>query len=639
MEIISAFYGDLTLPSHKMRTESEGEHSGTRLGSSLLNGRCDFRVWAPYAKRVDLKIIGEGEATHPMTQRSGVFSASVEGAGDGTRYCFSLDGGRGMPDPVSRSQPEGVHGPSCVVDPMTFRWADAGWRGMELRDYIMYELHTGTFTREGTFEAIIPLIGYLRDELGVNAVELMPVGQFPGGRNWGYDGVCLYAPQNTYGGPRGLKTLVNELHRSGMAAVLDVVYNHVGPEGNYLGQFGPYFSSRYRTPWGPAFNYDGADSDFVRGFVVENALYWVSEYHFDALRLDAVHSIYDSSAKHILEELSERVGARAEEEGRRAFLIAESDLNDPRIVRGRGEHGYGMDAQWLDDFHHALHSRLTEEADGYYSDFGTLRHLEEAYNRGFVYKGQYSGFRRRSFGRPADDLECDKFVVFSQNHDQVGNRAMGDRLCAALTPEALRLAAAATLLSPYIPMLFMGEEYAEGAPFQFFVSHSDPNLIEAVRRGRRNEFRKFNWRSDVPDPQDPKTFERSKIDIAQRLSAPHDSILRWYRDLVALRKKRPSLGVVARRDSAAEMLPGDVLALRKKAGSQSSVVAMSFSPSKMKVELALPDGEWHLAICSNRKEYGGNGQEQGPISFAGKGDCALSLQPYGTVAYLREGPT
>lgn len=634
IEMATIFSETKTLPGQK--TSHATMRPDITLGSCLSDGGCAFGVWAPFAKRAELMIMDGRAQVHALSPcGGGTFSAFVEGAGEGTRYCFSLNGGKGLPDPASRFQPEGVHGPSCVVDPGSFRWGDAGWRGLELKDYIIYELHTGTFTSGGTFEAVIPMIGYLRDELGINAVELMPVGQFPGGRNWGYDGVCFYAPQSTYGGPRGLKTLVNALHSAGMAAILDVVYNHAGPEGNYLGQFGPYFSNRYRTPWGPAFNYDGADSDWVRRFVVENALYWISEFHFDALRLDAVHGIYDSSAKHILEEISEGVSARARRDGRRAFLIAESDLNDPRLVRGRGEHGYGMDAQWLDDFHHSLHPLVTKERDGYYSDFGALRHLNDAYNRGFVYRGQYSGFRRRHFGRPSDDLGCDRFIVFSQNHDQVGNRAMGDRLCATLPPEAQRLAAAATLLSPYMPMLFMGEEYSEVAPFQFFVSHSDPALIESVRKGRREEFRKFNW-GEVPDPQDPRTFERCKIDPRRRFSAPHACTFRWYRDLIALRKRSPSLGVVARKDAASEVLQGDALALRKRTGRQSSVVIMSFSPVKRDVVLALTEGEWTRAICSNRKEYGGNGEAQGPPSFVGKGECTLALQPYGTVVYIRE---
>jgi len=625
------------LPGLQTSPEAADICSGVHLGSRPLNGGCIFGVWAPFARRVDLMIMGGGAAVHAMTPTGGgTFSASVDGAGEGTMYCFSLDGGRGVPDPVSRFQPEGVHGPSCVVDPGSFRWGDAGWHGIGLKDYVIYELHTGTFTGEGTFEAIIPFIGYLRDELGINAVELMPVGQFPGGRNWGYDGVGFYAPQNTYGGPRGLKTLVNALHSAGMAAILDVVYNHAGPEGNYLGQFGPYFSDRYRTPWGPTFNYDGAESDWVRRFVVENALYWISEYHFDALRLDAVHGMHDTSARHILEEISERVSARAKREGRRAFLIAESDLNDPRLVRGRGRHGYGMDAQWLDDFHHSRHPLVTKECGGYYSDFGALRHLEDAYNRGFVYRGQYSCFRRRRFGRPSDDLGCGRFIVFSQNHDQVGNRAMGGRLCATLLPEAQRLVAAATLLSPYIPMLFMGEEYSEVAPFQFFVSHSDPDLIDSVRKGRREEFSMFNWGAEAPDPQDPETFERCKIDPRRRFSAPHDCTFRWYRDLIALRRRNPSLGVVARKDATSEALQGDALVLRKKTERQSSVVVMSFSPVKRDAVLALTEGGWTRAICSNRKEYGGNGEAQGPPSFVGKGECTLVLQPYGAVVYIRE---
>ena len=382
-----------------------------------------------------------------------------------------------------------------------------------MADYVIYELHVGTFTPEGTFDAIIPRLASLR-ELGITAIELMPVAQFPGERNWGYDGVQLYAPQHSYGGPDALKRLVNAAHAEGLAVVQDVVYNHVGPEGNYLAEYGPYFTNVYRTPWGPAVNYDGAHSDEVRRFIIENACYWVREFHMDALRLDAVHGIYDFRAVHLTEALTERVHDLADALDRHVEVIAESDLNDPRLLRPVELGGYAMDAQWSDDFHHAVHVALTGERVGYYEGYakhGAIAAITDALEHRFVFRGQYAPHRRRQHGAPADDVSAEHFVVFIQNHDQVGNRAAGDRLGALVSLDALKLAAALLLLSPYVPLLFMGEEYNEPAPFQYFVSHSDRDLVAAVRKGRHEEFESFGWAGEVPDPQAESTFERSRI--------------------------------------------------------------------------------------------------------------------------------
>lgn len=437
---------------------------GAGLGAaSLGDGRCRFTVWAPAAEKVEVRLLTPRPRVATLDRGGqGYHHGVLEGVERGSLYVYRLDGGPERADPASRSQPQGVHGPSEVVDPQ-FPWEDVSWVGPRLQDYILYELHVGTFTREGTFDAIIPHLTDLR-ELGVTAIELMPVAQFPGTRNWGYDGVFPFAVQDSYGGPAGLKRLVNACHREGLAVVLDVVYNHLGPEGNTLGDFGPYFSERYRSPWGPALNFDGPGSDEVRRFFIENALAWITDYHVDALRLDALHAILDLSAYPFLAELAAAVRERAARLHRRVYLIAESDLNDPKLVRPPEVGGYGLDAQWNDDFHHALHALLTGERTGYYEDFGTVAHLARAFTEGYVYTGQYSVYRRRRHGVPARALPAHAFAVFAQNHDQVGNRMRGERLSALVPFEALKLAAAVVLLSPYLPLLFMGEEYGETAP-------------------------------------------------------------------------------------------------------------------------------------------------------------------------------
>ena len=488
-----------------------------KIGSHVIEGRteesrieegdavgCGFTVWAPLLEKVSVEIVkvpsldadaADGSPAEdtskqhkllPMTQDArGYWHAIAPDLPAGTQYLYRLEGSEGesesWPDPASSFQPEGVHGPSEFVDHSAFDWQDDGWQGTELAEYIIYELHVGTFTPEGTFAAVIPRLPDLVS-MGITAIEIMPVAQFPGDRNWGYDGVFPFAVQNSYGGPAGLKQLVNACHQHGLSVVLDVVYNHFGPEGNYTGKYGPYTTDHYRTPWGNAINFDDAYSDGVRHYFVQNVLSWLRDYHMDALRLDAVHAIYDFGARHILQAIAEATAHFVKDRPYPAYLIAESDLNDPRLVRSIEQGGYQLNAQWSDDFHHALHTRLTGEIVGYYSDFTSLETLAAAIKNRFAYAGQYSPFRRREHGSSALDLPSDRFVVCSQNHDQVGNRMMGDRFSTLISFEGQKLAAGITLLSPYIPLLFMGEEYGENAPFLYFVDHGEKELIEAVSR-------------------------------------------------------------------------------------------------------------------------------------------------------------
>ena len=503
------------------------------LGATPLgDGTTEFLVWAPRPDRVELVLEDRRIETEELDRG---YRRAVIDVGPGTTYRFA-DGSQELADPASRFQPDGVHGPSAVFDPATFEWSDQAWSGRPLAEYVIYELHVGTFTPEGTLDAVIPRLAELA-ELGVTAVELMPVAQFPGSRNWGYDGVFPYAVQNTYGGPAALQRLVDAAHAHGLALVLDVVHNHLGPEGNVLGDFGPYFTDRYRTPWGEAVNFDGPGSDEVRRYFVESALRWSSEFHVDALRLDAIHGIVDASAHPFLQQLSEAADAN----DRPLLLIAETDQNDWRVTTGREHGGLGLHAQWSDDFHHALHALITGEREGYFQDFGTLEQLAAAYREGFVIAGDYSRYRGRTFGSSSALIPGERLVIFDQNHDQVGNRFSGDRLSATLTVDRLKLAAAVLLLAPYVPLLFMGEEYGELAPFRYFISHTDPQLVEDVRRGRRGEFAAFGWAEDVPDPQDPATQEISRLDHGLKEKDPHRGILALYRDLLELRRTHPAL--------------------------------------------------------------------------------------------------
>jgi malto-oligosyltrehalose trehalohydrolase len=500
----------------------------------------EFRVWAPAADRVD--VVADG-GSHPMAPQDGDWwAADVPGAGDGADYAFRLDGGDPLADPRSAWQPHGVSGPSRRYDHGRFAWTDAGWRGVPLPGAVIYELHVGTFTPAGTFDAAIDRLDHLAG-LGVDAVELMPVAAFPGQRGWGYDGIGLWAVHEPYGGPDGLKRLVDACHARGLAVLLDVVYNHVGI-GNRLGDFGPYFTDAHTTPWGPAVNLDQPGSDEVRAFIIGNALMWLRDYHIDGLRLDAVHAFADHRALPLLEELAAEVDAQAALLHRELVLIAESDLNDPRLVTAREAGGTGLTAQWSDDFHHALHAALTGERQGYYGDFGSLAVLAQTLTRVFRHDGSWSSFRGRSHGRPVDLLRtpAHRFLGYLQDHDQIGNRAVGDRIADLVPDGLLRVGAGLVLTAPFIPMLFMGEEWGADTPWQYFTSHEESWLAEAVREGRRSEFAAHGWdAADVPDPEDPETFARSKLDWSQLASEQHAGLLAWYRELIALRRTRPEL--------------------------------------------------------------------------------------------------
>jgi maltooligosyltrehalose trehalohydrolase len=616
---------------------------GLDIGATLVHEQTvRFRVWAPHAKAVAVTITAPEEKTAPLqSDGAGYFEGCLDGVAEHARYVYVLDGIKTRPDPASRFQPDGVHGPSAVVDPGAFSWTDQAWKGLALRDYILYELHVGTFTEDGTFDAIIPRLPYLKHELGVTAIELMPVAQFPGTRNWGYDGAHPFAPHNGYGGPTGLKRLIDACHGLGLAVVLDVVYNHLGPEGNYLQDYGPYFTDRYRTPWGQAINYDGPDSDPVRRYFIGNALYWIGEYHIDALRLDAIHGIFDFSARHILQELAEAVQREAERLHRLVQVIAESDLNDTRVIRPQACGGHGCDAQWNDDFHHALRVLLTKETSGYYQDFTGMADLVLAVREGFVYADRYSTFRRRRHGNSSKEIPPSQFVVFSQNHDQVGNRADGARLSTQLSLSALKAAAALVLLSPNIPLLFMGEEYGERAPFQYFIDHGDPALVEAVRRGRREEFAPFGWREDdIPDPQSPSTFERSRVRSAVPTDSRSQGLLRWYHDLIDTRKRFPVLGagIPGHHHTVWSDEGRSVLLLHRwLEEGPSALLVLTFDPAPQSIRLHRPGGVWRSVLNAASTEYGeaGDGQTHLPaiLDLSGSG-TAIVLPPYAGVLYL-----
>ncbi len=563
-------------------------------GAFLTQDGGRFCVWAPNPSRCELSLLDPVRRLYPMRKEaSGYWTLTLPEVEPGWLYQYRLDGEREFPDPASRSQPQGVHGPSEVVDE-AFPWTDLSWQGLALPDYVLYELHVGTFTPEGSFAAILPRLPELR-ELGIRAIELMPVAHFPGRRNWGYDGVYPFAVQNSYGGIRGLKTLVNGCHEAGLAVVLDVVYNHLGPEGNYLAQFGPYFTDSYRTPWGAAINFDGAGSDEVRSYFLENARRWFAEFHIDALRLDAVHAIHDESAFPFLEELALRTREWERELGRPLALFAETDRNDPRLVRPRLA-GLGLPAQWCDDFHHALHSLLTGEKQAYYVDFQGVNDLAKSFSQGYVLDGRFSTYRQRRHGALPEGIEPYQLVVFAQNHDQVGNRAYGDRLSDLVDFPAQKLAAAALLLSGFLPLLFMGEEYGERRPFPYFVDHEDPELREAVRSGRRREFAAFHDVTgvEIPDPAAEATFSSAILEWERRHSGSHGVLWELHRELLTLRGRFPilqpreSVEIAAEADEATGLLR-----FRRRSPVARADVFFNFSPAAQSIGIEddLPPAE------------------------------------------------
>jgi len=590
-------------PSTRLSQTPEAQPIG-----ALVTGpsQVTFRAWAPWVKTLAVEILGnQPEIVTMQPQPFGYWETTVSNIGVGTRYQYVLHEKLKRPDPASRFQPEGVHGPSEVVDTLAFTWTDQEWKGLPLADFIIYELHPGTFTKTGTFDDIIPSLPYLQNEVGITAIELMPVAQFPGERNWGYDGTYLYAPQNSYGGPTGLHRLIDACHAAGLAVVLDVVYNHLGPEGNYWGDFGPFFTDHYQTPWGSAINYDGAQSNAVRDIIIENAVYWTRDFHFDALRLDAIHGIFDASVSHILKDIRDAVHAAAKQDGRSVWVIAESDLNDVKLITPASRGGYGLDGQWNDDFHHALHALVTGERQGYYQDFGTLDHVATAFRKHFVLSGQYSHHRHRRHGNSAAHLPPSSFIVFAQNHDQIGNRAKGDRLSTLVPHAAQQVLTASVLLSPFIPLLFMGEEFGERAPFQYFIDHGDERLIEAVRKGRLAEFKPFGWKK-ISDPYAPTTFETSKLTPPEVHDDAQQHMAAWTKQLIALRKQHASLGTGVKGHQLRVWVNPEKTVLtiyRKNPNAEAMLLILGFNDKTTTLSLHQPKGRWTILLDSVQPEY------------------------------------
>lgn len=591
---------------------------------------CTFTVWAPHRKRIQLLLTEEAERVDLQRVEHGYWQVTIADLGPDTDYKFVLDEELERPDPASHFQPEGVHGPSRVVDHNAYKWSDTTWPGVPPEKMVTYELHVGTFTPEGTFAAAAKRLDDLAD-LGINATEVMPVSQFPGSRNWGYDGAYIYAVQNSYGGPEAFKAFVDNCHQKGIAVVLDVVYNHMGPEGNYIRDFGPYFGHRYNTPWGDSMNFDNAYSDQVRDFFFENALHWFRNYDIDALRLDALHAIYDRSAKHFLAELVDRVEELHTEKGRKRYLIGESDLNDVRLILPRRWGGYGLDAQWSDDFHHSLHALITAEDSGYYKDFGQIGDLEKAYTEGFVYDWRYSKHRKRHHGSNSAGRPARQLVVCIQNHDQIGNRMLGERLSQLVDFEPLKLAAGAVLLSPYPPLLFMGEEYAEDAPFQYFVSHTDEELVEAVRKGRQAEFESFEWEGAFPDPQAEETFERCILQWDKRKEGSHGVMLEFYRRLIAIRNRYPEF--VNKKGMRVRSVPQSKLLIWKRqfVGLQLQCV-MNFSDSEQRFSMSSSREVWMKILDSAETKWAGSGTS---LPSTVKSRRRLTIQPFSLALFER----
>ncbi len=607
------------------------------LGAIFTPQATTFCVWAPQAQQVDLVLVEDNTVLPMRRERGEYFSCVVPNLLPNTLYYYRLDGEKDRPDPASHAQPDGVHGPSAVVDP-NFDWRDAGWHPPTLRNSVMLEIHVGTYTPEGTFDAIIAHLPRLQ-ELGITTLQLMPVAQFPGSRNWGYDGVQLYCPHSAYGGVNGLKRLVNAAHQQGLAVMLDVVYNHLGPEGNYLWDYGPYFTDRYQGGWGDTVNLDGPDSDHVRRFLIENAIYWLEDYHIDGLRLDAIHGLIDVSARPFVGELAATVQDWAANHNRQVHIIAETHHNDRRLTLPHEANGLGLDGQWLDDLHHTLHVALTGEEDGYYIDFKDFALLPKMLIERYAYTGQYSHVFKRRHGTIARDIPADRFIVATQNHDQVGNRMLGERLSALTDFEGMKLAAVLLACSPYVPMLFMGETYGETAPFLYFVSHGDADLVEAVRKGRAAEFAAFNWSQDPPDPQSEKTFMRSKLNHDLRTAGHHAVLYNLYGELFALRRNHHAL---TNPDPETTCVHTDnaqrILCLERSAGEHVLRVFMNFDLHQMLTLTLVADPDatnWRKIFDSNAPAWwvGDNPESVAPEQFAAHEPLAVTLPPKGFAIY------
>jgi len=622
-DLVQPYSGSDVAPRSIGRTSFlEARLGATRTGDK----QCEFLVWAPNVAHIDVRLVAPSERVVELTPEThGYHYGTVHDVRLNPRYWYRLDGEKERADPASRFQPEGVDGPSQVVETYDFEWTDEEWRGLGLEDYIFYELHAGTYTSDGTFDAVLHHLDALKT-LGISAIELMPVVQFPGSRNWGYDGVFPFAVQNTYGGPEGLQRLVNACHGKGLAVVLDLVYNHLGPEGNYLADFGPYFTKRYQTPWGEAINFDGAGSDHVVRFFIENAIYWLNDFHIDALRLDAIHGIVDRNAQPFLALLSSVVDEFGRQHRRRVHLFAESDLNDSRFVLPRTDGGYGLHGQWNDDFHHALHSLQTGEQSGYYADYGRLEHLQKALQHGFVFTGQYSTHRQRRHGNSSESIKASQLVVYSQNHDQVGNRLSGERSSSLLRLEELKLSAGVVILSPFLPLLFMGEEYGETAPFLYFTSHQDPILGEAVRQGRTTEFSTFGCIGDPPDPQSESSFLRSKLDHKLRDREPHRVLREFYRELIRVRKASRPLHCLDRAACDVDICESEeCLFMHRRWKKEEVFVLFNFGNDAAHLSEHIPPGEWHKVLDSADTQWLGAGSAISVVRSGG--DLDLNLQP------------
>ena len=578
-----------------------------KVGSQYLgDGVCEFILWSPLKEKAAVHLVSPQDKLLQMEkQELGYWYVKADKIEPGTLYYYQLEDGEDRPDPASHFQSQGVHEASEVIDHNNTAWNDRQWTGISQEDMILYELHVGTFTEEGTFKAIIPRLADLA-ELGVNAIEIMPVSQFSGDRNWGYDGVYPYAAQNSYGRPEDFKQLVDAAHQQGIAIFLDVVYNHFGPEGNYLAHHAPYFTDTYHTPWGDAINFDDAYSYGVRNYFIENALYWLEIYHIDGLRLDAIQAIYDRSAKHILQEIAERVEELSQKVGRKLYLIAESDLNDVRVIRPPELGGYGIDAQWSDDFHHSLRTVLTKESGGYFADFGSYEQLAKAYQNTFVYDGEYSQFRKRYHGDSPGDRQGHQFVVCIQNHDQIGNRMLGERISDLIDFERTKLAAGALLLSPYIPLLFMGQEYGEESPFLYFVSHSDPELVEAVREGRKKEFTDFHVGEEFPDPQSEETFNSSKLHWERKDEGEHKVLWQLYQKLINLRHTIPALKKLDKQNLKT-INKDEVILLHRWQENSQVFCLLNFGDRNITLKDIFPLGNWQKILDSAETKWLGNG--------------------------------
>jgi maltooligosyltrehalose trehalohydrolase len=596
---------------------------------------CEFTIWATKPEKVSLKIVDPFEMVIPMYKDEfDYWQTVVNNIPAGAKYYYTINNSYDRPDPASHYQPDGVHGASEVVNHAAFNWSDNNWKGINPEDLIIYELHIGTFTQKGTFESAITKLDYLA-ELGITAIEIMPVSQFPGRYNWGYDGCYPYAPQNSYGGPEGLKRLVDAAHKKGIAVILDVVYNHFGPEGSYADQFAHYFTPGYRTPWGSAINYDDEYSYGVRNYFLENVRHWLVNYHIDGLRLDAVDTIYDLGAKHFLQELSEEVLRIKQEEGKEKFLIAESDLNDIKIIKPVSECGYGIDLQWSDNFHHSVHALITGEASGYYIDFGKTEHLVKSLSETFYYSGKFSVYRKKYHGNSAIERPPYQFVICLQNHDQVGNRPFGERLSALVSYDMLKVSAALMILSPYTPLLFMGEEYGEENPFLYFVSHTDKELIKAVQAGRKEEFSSFSWEGEIPDPFAETTFVKSKLNWHVINEAKHNILLDFYRNLIRLRKKHPALQNKSRKNFEVKPAGSDKTIQFIRSDRQHSLLGIfNLNNETVTTLINFPPGDWKKILDSSSEKWLGPG-ESASAEIIGK-DQNITIKKASFVLYEME---